>query len=237
MTLTADADTFESISRATSTRPRRSCPGRLSVDGDMGLAMKLGQRSRLMDTAPFFADVAEGPEGGAAWWITARDDVRLRVGLWNREAPRGTVLLWPGRTEYIEKYGRAAARLPRAAMPPSPSTGAVRAWPTGCSTTAMSGHVHQFSDYQHDVAAMYRPPNARPAAPLAPAGAFDGRLHRPARGDAGARRRQRRLFRADVGHQDGRRAAPGGVVAGLGQPSGRDRAIATPPAPPPTSTC
>jgi len=51
-----------------------------------------------MDTAPFFADVAEGPEGGAAWWITARDDVRLRVGLWNREAPRGTVLLWPGRT-------------------------------------------------------------------------------------------------------------------------------------------
>ncbi|HMB14482.1 MAG TPA: alpha/beta hydrolase, partial [Roseovarius sp.] len=63
-----------------------------------------------MDTAPFFADVAEGPEGGAAWWIRARDDVRLRVGLWNREAPRGTVLLWPGRTEYIEKYGRAAAR-------------------------------------------------------------------------------------------------------------------------------
>lgn len=64
-----------------------------------------------MHDAPLFADVADGPEDGVAWWLTAEDGVRLRVGLWNRAASRGTVLLFPGRTEYIEKYGRAARAL------------------------------------------------------------------------------------------------------------------------------
>ena len=63
--------------------------------------------------APFFEDVAGGPPGGAAWWLTTSDEKRIRVGLWptNAEEPRGTVLLFPGRTEYIEKYGRTAQEL------------------------------------------------------------------------------------------------------------------------------
>ncbi|GAW34488.1 phospholipase YtpA [Roseovarius sp. A-2] len=109
-----------------------------------------------MDTAPFFADVAEGPGDGAAWWIRADDNVRLRVGLWNRAAPRGTVLLWPGRTEYIEKYGRAATRFAAGGY----ATFAIDWRGQGLADRllgdAMSGHVHQFIDYQHDVAAMMR---------------------------------------------------------------------------------
>ena len=64
-----------------------------------------------MESAPFFSTIADGPEDGAAWWLNTEDGVRIRVGLWNRDAPSGTVLLFPGRTEYIEKYGRTARLL------------------------------------------------------------------------------------------------------------------------------
>ena len=50
-------------------------------------------------------------KAGAAFWLTAADGVRLRVGLWSHPGAQGTVLLLPGRTEYVEKYGRAAADL------------------------------------------------------------------------------------------------------------------------------
>lgn len=63
-----------------------------------------------METAPLFAQIACGPEGGKAWWVKAEDGIRIRFGHW--PAPpdsRGTVFLLPGRTEYVEKYGPAAA--------------------------------------------------------------------------------------------------------------------------------
>ena len=62
-----------------------------------------------MDAAPFLSEIAEGPEGGRAWWLRARDSTRLRIASW--PAPtggKGTILMFPGRTEYIEKYGRLA---------------------------------------------------------------------------------------------------------------------------------
>jgi lysophospholipase len=63
-----------------------------------------------LDNAPLYSDVAEGPEGGKAYWVTARDGVRLRVAAWAK-GTKGTVLLMPGRTEYVEKYGRIAGDL------------------------------------------------------------------------------------------------------------------------------
>ena len=97
---------------------------------------------------------AEGPEGGEAFWLRAADGVRLRVAVWGRNATRGTVLLFPGRTECVEKYGHTA--------------GALRA--RGFATLTIDwrgqgladklipdhrlGHVDRFSDYQLDVAAM-----------------------------------------------------------------------------------
>ena len=67
--------------------------------------------------APFHADLAEGPAGGHALWVNTSDGVRIRIGLWPA-GEKGTVLLLPGRTEYIEKYGRAAADLaPLASLP------------------------------------------------------------------------------------------------------------------------
>ena len=107
-----------------------------------------------MESAPFFSTIADGPEDGAAWWLNTEDGVRIRVGLWNRDAPSGTVLLFPGRTEYIEKYGRTARLLADRGL----ATLAIDWRGQGIADRLVedpaTGHVHWFSDYQHDVQAM-----------------------------------------------------------------------------------
>ncbi|SLN34303.1 Phospholipase YtpA [Roseovarius litorisediminis] len=109
-----------------------------------------------MKEAPLFTDVADGPDDGQAFWLTADDGVGLRVGLWNREAEKGTVLLFPGRTEYIEKYGRTAVNLAACGY----ATLAIDWRGQGLADRLlgdiMSGHVHHFTDYQRDVAAMIK---------------------------------------------------------------------------------
>ena len=64
-----------------------------------------------MELAPFDHALAEGPESARAYWITAADGVRLRVAVWPKDNARGTIVLFPGRTEYVEKYGRVAEEL------------------------------------------------------------------------------------------------------------------------------
>lgn len=108
-----------------------------------------------LETAPLFEDLAGGPAGGRAWWLTTDDGTRIRVAHWGPATPaKGTVLLFPGRTEYIEKYGRTAADL------------ATRGYGTltidwrgqGLADRLLKdrriGHVAQFTDYQKDIAAM-----------------------------------------------------------------------------------
>ncbi|MHC0054867.1 alpha/beta fold hydrolase [Actibacterium sp. D379-3] len=106
-----------------------------------------------MKAAPFFDDVADGPEGGRAFWLTAEDGLDLRIAVWDG-GTRGTVLLFPGRTEYVEKYGRAAADLLRRGY----STIAVDWRGQGLAARllpdAVIGHISRFADYQRDVAAV-----------------------------------------------------------------------------------
>ncbi|MFN3721780.1 MAG: alpha/beta fold hydrolase [Paracoccaceae bacterium] len=102
--------------------------------------------------APFHADLALGPEGGEAFWLTTSDGVRIRAGIWP-VGQKGTVLLFPGRTEYVEKYGMAAADLrvrgyATVAMDWRGQGLADRLLPD-----RMVGHVAQFQDYQRDVQA------------------------------------------------------------------------------------
>jgi len=109
-----------------------------------------------MQDAPLLEDIAGGPEGGRAVWVMAEDGVRLRVGHWPAGDGRGTVLLFPGRTEFIEKYGRAARDLGALGY----GTLAIDWRGQGLSDRlvqdAMTGHVRDFGDYQADVAAMIR---------------------------------------------------------------------------------
>lgn len=107
----------------------------------------------MIEKAPLFHALAEGPEGGQAMWLTAEDGVRLRLTLWGGGA-KGTVFLFAGRAEYAEKYGPAAADL------------AARGYGTlvidwrgqGLSDRLIAdpvkGHVGKFSEYQRDVDAM-----------------------------------------------------------------------------------
>jgi len=107
-----------------------------------------------MDQAPLFSDVADGPDDGAAWWLDARDGVRLRAGLWHRAAEDGTVLLFPGRTEYVEKYGRAARHFAARGYATFAVDWRGQGLADRLTDDAMAGHVLHFPDYQHDVAAM-----------------------------------------------------------------------------------
>lgn len=102
--------------------------------------------------APFHADVTEAPEGGRVLWRRSFDGVRLRIGFWHGpEAAKGTVFLFTGRTEYIEKYGPAAGEFLRRGY--AFITGDWRG--QGLSDRPMTdpgvGHVAAFRDYQRDV--------------------------------------------------------------------------------------
>ncbi|MEI4486716.1 alpha/beta hydrolase [Frigidibacter sp. MR17.14] len=103
--------------------------------------------------APFHAGVAEGPASGHAVWVRTRDGLRLRVGLWPHPGARGTALIFPGRTEFVEKYGAVAAGLAARGL----ATAAVDWRGQGLAdrqlSDPMTGHVMRFEDYQQDVAA------------------------------------------------------------------------------------
>ncbi|QUJ75164.1 alpha/beta hydrolase [Sulfitobacter albidus] len=106
--------------------------------------------------APFFTDVDPGPAGGHALWAKTSDDKRIRLGVWPKEGARGTVLMFPGRTEYIEKYGRTAAEFAARGL----ATLAVDWRGQGLADRLLDdpliGHVDSFPDYQKDVATVMR---------------------------------------------------------------------------------
>ncbi len=107
----------------------------------------------MKNDAPLFAAEAEGPHDGRAVWLQA-DGARIRAVLWGAQAPRGTVFLFPGRTEYIEKYGRSAADLAAAGY----ATVSVDWRGQGLSNRVMKdpmvGHVSDFAEFQADFAAL-----------------------------------------------------------------------------------
>ena len=107
----------------------------------------------MSEAAPLFDDIADGPSGGRAEWVRTGDGVRLRIAVWPAGA-RGRVLLLPGRTEYVEKYGRTAAALAARGY----GCIAVDWRGQGLSDRACveprTGHVARFADYQADLDAV-----------------------------------------------------------------------------------
>ncbi|WP_170569565.1 alpha/beta fold hydrolase [Ruegeria atlantica] len=105
-----------------------------------------------LSPAPFYEDVAGGPAGGAAHWLTTADNTRIRVGHWRPNGDtNGTVMMFPGRTEYIEKYGDAAREFVDRGF----AFLAVDWRGQGLADRLLDdprvGHVDQFTDYQQDV--------------------------------------------------------------------------------------
>lgn len=102
-------------------------------------------------SAPLYDDVVSLPPGGEAFFVETRDGKRLRLAHW--PGVRGTVLIFPGRGEFIEKYAPVIARVLKEGW------GAVildwRGQGLSEKLPGMKyGHVRRFDEYQHDVAAL-----------------------------------------------------------------------------------
>ena len=106
-----------------------------------------------MTPAPFYADVADAPEGARAFWLTASDGVRLRAVAWTG-GRRGTAVVFPGRTEFAEKYGRVAAELLARGFAVAVIDWRGQGLSDRYPPNPMLGHVEDFRDYQRDVAAL-----------------------------------------------------------------------------------
>lgn len=111
----------------------------------------------MSDAAPFLTDAAHGPDGARALWIQSVDGKRLRIGHYPAAADtpvRGTVLLFPGRTEYIEKYGRTAADLAAGGYHTVTIDWRGQGLSDRLLDDARTGHVDVFDDYQRDADAL-----------------------------------------------------------------------------------
>lgn len=100
-------------------------------------------------SAPAPLNLAEVPPGGTALWLRAGDGVQLRLAHW--PGPRGAVLILPGRTEYIEKYGTLIGDLATAGWGAVVLDWRGQGLSERLNPDARLGHVGRFSDYQLDL--------------------------------------------------------------------------------------
>ncbi|WP_166416043.1 alpha/beta fold hydrolase [Cochlodiniinecator piscidefendens] len=113
-----------------------------------------------MEQAPFYSEIANGPEGGAAWWLRTKDNCRIRIAVWSgatstvQEPQNGTVLMFCGRTEFAEKYGVTARDLSRNGY----ATVSIDWRGQGLADRLIQdgrlGHINDILDFQQDVDAV-----------------------------------------------------------------------------------
>ena len=104
-----------------------------------------------MEAAPYFADVAA--RDARAVWARASDGARLRVALWPEARARGTVVMFPGRTEYCEKYSDAAREFGARGWAAAAVDWRGQGLADRTGQARHVGHVDDFADFQRDVAA------------------------------------------------------------------------------------
>jgi lysophospholipase len=106
-----------------------------------------------MEKAPFHHALAEGPTDAVAHWLKADDGIRIRVAAWPKEDAKGTVLIFPGRTEFNEKYGRAAEEFAKRGYAALSIDWRGQGLADRLLPDRGVGHVGEYSDYQLDVTA------------------------------------------------------------------------------------
>lgn len=111
----------------------------------------------MLAAAPFFDDVSQAPGPQHSFWLTASDGVRTRAGIWSEGLngpPKGTVLLFPGRTEYVEKYAITARDFAKRGYATVVNDWRGQGLADRLLPDRLKGHVTRFSDYQKDVTAL-----------------------------------------------------------------------------------
>lgn len=107
-----------------------------------------------LTAAPFFAEICPLGDKATAYWAKTSDEKRIRLAVWAQDADRGTVLLFPGRTEYVEKYAAAAVDLEKRGYCTIAIDWRGQGLADRLADNSMLGHVERFTDYQLDVAAL-----------------------------------------------------------------------------------
>ena len=106
-----------------------------------------------LEDATFLDDIAQGPKGGRAFWLRTQDGTRIRLGLWP-DGPKGTIIMFPGRTEYIEKYGRIAQEMAMRGFGMAAIDWRGQGLADRPAHNRDMGHVTSFDEYRQDVAAV-----------------------------------------------------------------------------------
>ncbi len=103
--------------------------------------------------APLYTEIMHHSPGGEACWAKCADGVRIRLAAW-KHGQAGTVVLFNGRTEYIEKFGEAAWEFGKRDL--SFATFDWRRQGLSDDLGASPGlcHVDSFDEYLEDVAAV-----------------------------------------------------------------------------------
>lgn len=106
-----------------------------------------------MKPAPYLAELVDGPAEAGAFWVKATDGVGLRVAVWPA-GTKGTVVLFPGRCEYVEKYGRTATALAARGYASAAIDWCGQGMADRLQKNPEIGHVRHFTDYQMDARVM-----------------------------------------------------------------------------------
>jgi len=109
-----------------------------------------------MQQAPFHQLPEDRLAPARAFFVQADDGVRLRLAWWQAEnqASLGSVLLFPGRTEYVEKYAPIARRLTAEGYDVLGIDWRGQGMSDRLQANPRPGHIREFSDYQRDVIEM-----------------------------------------------------------------------------------
>lgn len=109
-----------------------------------------------MTSPTSLTDIPENPcpEGADAFWFEGYDGRQLRGAIWPAavEQPRGTVLLFGGRTEFIEKYFEVVARLRERGFAVATMDWRGQGLSARMTGNRLKGHIDDFSEYDRDLA-------------------------------------------------------------------------------------
>lgn len=104
-----------------------------------------------MTPAPFNTLPGDPLPLARAFWLRADDGLRLRAAHWAAGGASGSVLLFPGRTEYAEKYNRLAMDLNAVGLDVLTLDWRGQGMSDRILPDPRPGHVGRFADYQRDV--------------------------------------------------------------------------------------
>jgi len=107
-----------------------------------------------MEPAPLYNEITGSTVKGLAHWLTTSDGVRIRVAHWPCAPAKGTILLFPGRTEFVEKYGRTATSLIKRGYSSVAVDWRGQGLADRLHPNPAIGHVDDYKHYQKDVAAV-----------------------------------------------------------------------------------